>query len=248
MPRERSKEQILTELDHLESELKIAYQTGESEHPIIKPFISVVHTYNIDLEYPLDLIKGVKMDTEKKRYNNFDELYLFAYRVAGVVGLMMTPMLGYKDPEAMVYAEKLGIAMQLTNILRDIKEDKEMDRIYLPLDEIYQYNLRPESFFKEHFSADFKKFMKFQIDRAHKYYDEADKGIKLLDKDAQFSIMSASKIYRGILRKIEAQEMNPFLGRVFVSQLKKIGILIHQLLRTRLFPKQKYPLALEPGN
>ena len=151
-PRERSNKELSRELRFLEAELKTAYRTGESEHPVIGPFISVAKHYQIPKDYPLDLIKGVNMDTSISRYETFDDLYLFCYRVAGVVGLMMTPVLGYKNPEAMVYAEKLGVAMQLTNILRDIREDKEMDRIYLPQEEIRKFGIDIDHFFEEKMS------------------------------------------------------------------------------------------------
>jgi phytoene synthase len=236
-PRERSKKEIVRELKYLVGELKTAYRTGESEHPIVGPFISVATKYGISQEYPLDLIKGVQMDTDLNRYETFQNLYLFAYRVAGVVGLMMTPLLGYKNPEAMKYAENLGVAMQLTNILRDVKEDKDMDRIYLPLEEVRMFGVTEDDFFKENFTDNFKRLMKYQIDRAHGYYEEADKGIKMLDRDAQFAIYSASKIYRGILKKIELQNYDPFQGRVFVPQSKKFQILIGEAVRTRLLPQ-----------
>jgi phytoene synthase len=236
IPRDRTKNELSRELRFLENELKTAYRTGESEHPVIGPFISVAKHYEIAKEYPLDLIKGVRMDTSISRYETFDDLYLFCYRVAGVVGLMMTQVLGYNNPEAMIYAEKLGVAMQLTNILRDIREDKEMDRIYLPQEEIKQFGIDIDHFFEEKMSDNFQKLMKFQIDRAQQYYNEADFGIKMLDRDAQFAIYSASKIYRGILRKIELQDYNPFKGRVYVPQAKKVQILISEVLRTRLFP------------
>jgi phytoene synthase len=240
-PRARSEKEIVRELKFLKDELKTAYRTGESEHPIVGPFISVAQKYDISQKYPLELIKGVQMDTNLNRYESFDDLHLFAYRVAGVVGLMMTPLLGYKNPDAMKYAENLGIAMQLTNILRDVKEDKDMDRIYLPLEEIRMFGLQENDFFEENMSESFKNLMKYQVDRAHQYYDEADKGIKMLDRDAQFAIYSASKIYRGILKKIEIQNYNPFQGRVFVPQSKKVQILIGEAVRTRLLPQTVSP-------
>jgi len=225
-PRERSDGELQHELKYLEHEIRIAYRTGESEHPIIGPYIAVAKKYEIPIDYSSDLIEGVRMDTSIRRYETFDDLYLFAYRVAGVVGLMMTPVLGYRDPAAMEFAEKLGVAMQLTNILRDIKEDKEMDRIYLPQDEIRSFGLDADHFFEEKMSENFRKLMKYQIDRAHQFYEEAERGIKMLDRDAQFAIYSASKIYRGILRKIEMRDYNPFLGRGYVPQFKKAQIVI----------------------
>ena len=233
VPRPRSEGEILGELDYLKNEIITSYRTGESEHPIIRPYITVAKHFQIPPEYALELIEGVKMDTHKNRYQNFDELYLFAYRVAGVVGLMMSPLLGYSDPSALLHAEKLGIALQLTNILRDVKEDKDMGRIYLPLSELKEYNLTEIDIFEERITPELRQFMKFQVDRAHQYYDEADKGIKMLDRNAQFAIYSASKIYRGILKIIELRDYNPFLGRVFVPQRKKIRIVATEVIRTR---------------
>jgi len=233
-PRNRSKSELIEEVDYLGRELKIAYNRGESEHPVLKPFIFVALKHQIPVEYPLELLEGVKMDLVKNRYQSFDELYLFAYRVAGVVGLMMTHILGFSSTVALVYAEKLGIAMQLTNILRDIKEDKTMDRIYLPLDEIHQFGLSEKDFIDENMNDAMFQFIRFQVDRAHQYYQEAHDGIKMLSQDSQFAIYSASKIYQGILFKIEARHFNPFLGRVFVRQSKKLGILLNEIVKTRV--------------
>jgi phytoene synthase len=233
-PRSRSKKELVTELNAIAQELKLAYKKGESEHPVLKSFIYVATRYQIPMQYPLELLEGVKMDIYKNRYHNFDELYLFAYRVAGVVGIMMTYVLGYKDPSAFAYAEKLGVAMQLTNILRDIQEDKNLGRIYLPRDEIQRFDLHEEDFFSENITEKFRKFMLFQVNRAQQYYHEANIGIKMLTENTQFAIYAASKIYQGILLKIESRNFNPFLGRVFVSQGKKILILLGEIFRTRL--------------
>ncbi len=232
-PRKRSVEELLWETDYLEQELRLAYRSGESEHPIVGPFISVARQTGIPLKYPLELLNGVKMDLTNTRYQTFDGIYLFAYRVAGVVGLMMNHVLGYKDERAFEYAEKLGVAMQLTNILRDVKEDAAMGRIYLPQTELAKFNVREEDVLQERMTTQFRELMKFQIQRAHRYYQEAEPGIWRLQTESQFAIYAASKIYRGILYKIEAQDYNPFSGRVFVPQAKKIGILLQELLRTR---------------
>lgn len=234
-PRKRSVEELVDEVNYIERELKRAYKNGESEHPVLKPFIIVAKTYDIPMEYPLDLMEGVKMDLQIKRYETFDDLYLFAYRVAGVVGLMMTHILGYKTEEAFQYAEKLGIAMQLTNILRDVQEDKNMNRIYIPQEDIRRFNLKEEDIFSENMDEKFEKLMKFEVDRAHKYYEEANSGIEMLDDKTQFAIFSASRIYRGILYKIELRNYNPFLGRVWVTQAKKFSILISEIMKTRVF-------------
>jgi phytoene synthase len=232
--RQRSSREVLQELDHLARELEIAYRSGESEHPIIKPFILVAKKYEIPIEYPMELLDGVKMDMLYKRYDTFDDLYIFCYRVAGVVGLMMTHILGYRSRKAFEYAEKLGIAMQLTNILRDIKEDKDMGRIYIPQEELNNFNCSDNNVLEERFTAGCKELMVFQIERAKKYYTDAQPGIKLLATDSQFAIQSASKIYRGILHKIESRDYDPFQGRVFVPQRNKIRILASEVVRTKL--------------
>ena len=233
-PRDRSEFEILQEINYFENELHIAYRKGESEHPVIRSFILVAKKYNIPIEYPLDLIEGVKMDMGLIRYKTFDDLYLFCYRVASVVGLMMTHVMGYRDKAAFKYAEKLGIAMQLTNILRDIKEDKDNDRIYLPHDELEKFGISDWHIFNEKFTTKFKDMMQFQVKRAAQYYEEAYPGIEMLSRDSQFAIYSASKIYRGILGKVEAQNYNPFSGRVFVPKSKKLAILFKELFRTKI--------------
>lgn len=240
IPRERSPEELVEEADMLRREIEIAYRTGESEHPIVRPFIIVAHRFEIPMHYPLELLKGVQMDISMNRYDTFDDLYLFCYRVAGVVGLMMTHILGYKDKAAFQHAEELGIAMQLTNILRDVKEDKDMGRIYVPQEDLLRYGVSEQDIYEESMTPKMLRLMKFQVERAHDYYERANVGIPMLERKSQFAIFSASKIYRSILTKLEAREYNPFLGRVFLPQINKVGILLHEIVRTRLpeFPER----------
>jgi phytoene synthase len=233
-PRERSVEELCMETDHFAEEIKTAYKYGESEHPVLKSFIQVAVKHEIPIKYALELLEGVKMDLTYKRYENFKDLYQFCYRVAGVVGVMMSHILGYKSNDALCYAEHLGAAMQLTNILRDVKEDKDMGRIYLPLEELKKFNLDYDDILNEVFDERMHKFMKYQVDRAKKYYSEANEGIELLTPNTQFAISSASRIYRGILLKIEARNYNPFEGRVFVKISEKFSILIKEIFKTRI--------------
>ena len=239
IPRQRTEREILREIQSVGEELQIAYDTGESEHPVIRAFILVAKSYGIPIAYPLDLLKGVAMDIQRTRYKTFDDLSLFCYRVAAVVGLMMMYVLGYKDDRAFDYAKQLGIAMQLTNILRDIKEDKEMGRIYLPQTDLVQFGVSERHIFDEIMTPQLRALMKFQVERADRYYAEAIPGISLLNTDSQYAIYSAAKIYRGILRKIEARDYNPFLGRVFVPSIEKMGILLHEGLRTKVLSVQE---------
>ncbi len=243
-PRQRSVEELSREISYLSEELSVAYRTGESEHPVLQPFIIVAREYEIPEQYPQELLQGIEMDLRLSRYETFDDLYLFAYRVAGVVGIMMTYVLGYQSEEAFAYAEKLGIAMQLTNILRDVKEDVGRGRIYLPQDELGRFNLRDHHVQAGTMSDAMQDLMTFQVSRAHRYYDEAQPGIQLLEKNAQFAIYAASKIYRGILAKIEARGYNPFLERVYVPKTEKLQILLGEILRTRLSFRQEQMVSV----
>ncbi len=238
-PRQRTADEILRELQFLREELRLAYDTGESEHPVIRAFILVANPYQIPIEYPLELLKGVAMDIQQQRYKTFNELSVFCYRVASVVGLMMTHVLGYQDKRVFNYAKQLGFAMQLTNILRDIREDKELGRIYLPQTELARFAVREEDILEEKMTPQLKAFMKFQIERADRYYAQATPGISLLKPESQYAIYSAVKIYRGILRKLEERDYNPFVSRVFVSVTEKIGILVQERIRTKVLSVQE---------
>ena len=238
-PRQRTETEMLNEIQRLTEELQIAYNTGESQHPVIRPFILVAKPYDIPIEYPLDLLKGVAMDIQQTRYKTFDELSLFCYRVAAVVGIMMTYVLGYKDERVFDHAKQLGIAMQLTNILRDVKEDKEIGRLYIPQTDLALFGVTEQDIFNERMTPQFKALMQFQVERADFFYAEAIPGISLLKTESQYAIYSAAKIYRGILRKIEARDYNPFLSRVFVPSTQKIKILLHERLRTKVLSAQE---------
>jgi len=232
-PRNRFKEELIQEIHSLEKELQIAYRSGESEHPVLCSFIQTVRDYQIPIKHPLELCKGILMDVDHQHYPNFQDLYLFCHRVAGVVGLMMTHVLGYTSDKAFDYAVKLGIAMQLTNILRDIQEDKNNGRIYLPLDEMEQFNVPKSDILQENVTPELKKLIQFSVDRAHRYYQEANPGIEMLIPSCRFAIYSASDIYRNILHEIESNDYNPFLGRVYITQVKKTRIILSNYFREK---------------
>ena len=246
-PRQRTETEILREIQRLTEELQVAYNTGESQDPIIRAFILVAKAYDIPIAYPLDLLNGVAMDVEQTRYKTFDELSLFCYRVAAVVGLMMTHVLGYKDERAFSYAKQLGIAMQLTNILRDVKEDKQMGRLYIPQADLAAFGVTAQDIFNEKMTPQLRALMKFQVERAHQHYTEAIPGISLLKTESQYAIYSAARIYRGILRKIEDRDYNPFLSRVFVSSTQKVGILLHEQIRTKFLSAQEKLFPVHSG-
>ncbi|MBX3043958.1 MAG: phytoene/squalene synthase family protein [Candidatus Kapabacteria bacterium] len=230
-PRKRSNDELITELNELRRELDTAYKYRESEHPALKAFIATAKVFGIPKSYADDLLNGVEMDLTISEYQTFDELYVFCYRVASTVGLMMTYVLGFEGGQTTLnYAEKLGIAMQLTNILRDVADDTKLGRLYLPKADLIKFGVDTQSIINEDFTPELKIMMKFQVDRALKYYNESQIGISMLDKESRFAIQSASKIYGEILNKIIQNDYNPFLGRVYVTHNRKIQILFSELI------------------
>lgn len=211
-------------------ELNNAYKYGESEHPALKAFIAVANEFDIPKDFSEELLNGVEMDLSISSYNDFDSLYLFCYRVASTVGIMMTYVLGFHGGKTTLeYAEKLGIAMQLTNILRDVGEDAKLGRIYIPMDELDRFNVSVKDISNSVYNSQVRELMKFQVSRALKYYMDAQPGIGMLDKESQFTIKAASKIYGELLQKIEQNNYNPFLGRVYVTHNRKIQILLSEI-------------------
>ncbi len=192
---------------------------------ILRAFADILKRYDISIELPLLLMDGVKQDLSKTRYENFDELYDYSYKVASVVGLMTSEVFGYTDPKALEHATDLGIAMQLTNILRDIGEDLGRGRIYLPQDELKLFGLSDEDLEKGDVTEKFIELMEFQIRRARKYYESADKGIPMLDKDSRLPVYLARYNYSRILDKIEENQYNVFDQRAYLNSTEKLSIL-----------------------
>jgi 15-cis-phytoene synthase len=190
-----------------------------------RAFRETVARYSIPKEYFLDLLRGVEMDLTKKRYGTFTELHEYCYCVASVVGLMMTRVFGAAEPSALSYASDLGTAMQLTNILRDVREDFAMGRIYIPADELRAFGCTEDDLAANHCSPQFRKLMIFQIARARWYYARAHRGIPLLTDDgSRFCARLMSDIYSTILDRIEEYNYDVFSTRVFVPFSQKLRI------------------------
>ena len=185
----------------------------------------LLQNYKIPKNLPLELVEGVLMDTKIKRYETFDELYVYCYRVASTVGLMSSEILGYSDKIALEYAEALGIAMQLTNILRDVREDAAIGRIYLPQEDLRRFEISEEQIFVNKFDGNFREMMKFQIARARDFYAKGEKGIALLEKDTRFTVLLASRIYARILDEIERQNFDIFIKRAHTTTAQKLSML-----------------------
>lgn len=217
--------EIYERLDQFKINLINSYRGINQNDPILVAFSDTLQRYNISLELPLLLLEGVKMDLQKTRYQSFDELYDYSYKVASVVGLMTSEIFGYTDIKALDYAVDLGIAMQLTNILRDVGEDLRKDRIYLPADELRDFGVRHDSFLNKEQTPEFRAFMKYQIERARRYYSEADKGISMLERDSRLPVLLAKENYSRILYKIEENNYNVFHERAYLNSAEKLSIL-----------------------
>lgn len=212
-------------LSYWKSCLEKTYSGHTCSDLILTAFGDILNRYHIPIEYPLLLMDGVKMDLVKDRYQTFEEVYDYSYKVASIVGLMTSEVFGYKDESAIPHAVDLGIAMQLTNILRDIGEDLERGRIYLPQEELKQFGVTEEDLFSKRITPEFKELMKFQIERARSYYDSADLGIPMLEKDSQLPVYLARYNYSRILDKIEDNNYDVFDQRAYLNSTEKLLIL-----------------------
>lgn len=218
-------DEVDEKLDQFKQSLIDVYDGKLVDDPILTAFSNTLRRYDISIELPFELMDGVKTDLVKNRFQNFDEVYDYSYKVASVVGLMTSEVFGYTDPKALDYAIDLGIAMQLTNILRDVGEDLRRNRIYLPQDELRKFGVTEEELFAHIKSERFVNLMKFQIERARKYYSKADIGIPMLSGDSNLPVYLARHNYSRILDKIEENDYEVFSKRAYLSYPEKLSIL-----------------------
>jgi 15-cis-phytoene synthase len=196
--------------------------------------VDAIEHFPMDIQPFRDMIAGQRMDLHRNRYQTFEELQLYCYRVAGTVGLMSNAVLGIGNKQSSVPWEKegsiyvpteeavaLGIAMQLTNILRDVGEDLQRDRIYLPLEDLHAFNYSEQDLLKGVIDERWQAIMKFQIQRAREYYCQAEQGIRYLIRDSRLPVWTSLMLYQGILDSIERNQYDVFRQRAFVPSYKK---------------------------
>jgi len=189
--------------------------------------------YGIALRYARQLLDGVARDLRQCRYGTFEELATYAYGVASTVGLMSMTITGFSGPEAIPYAVKLGIALQMTNILRDVGEDWRAGRVYLPQVELAAFGLREDDLAAGKVDERWRAFMRFQIRRNRRLYEEAWPGVALLNKDGRLAIAAAARLYRAILDEVEAHDYDVFRRRAHTGRARKLVELAHAWLYTR---------------
>ncbi|HSM72534.1 MAG TPA: phytoene/squalene synthase family protein [Anaerolineales bacterium] len=193
------------------------------ENLVAAAWADTIARYHIPRHYALQLIDGVNRDITQSRYQTFEELATYCYGVASTVGLMSMHIVGFRNNDAIPYAIKLGVALQMTNILRDVGEDFHNGRLYLPREELAFYGIREQDIADGIVTENWRQFMKFQIERTRQLYDESWQGVKMLDREGQLAIGAASVFYRGILGEIEKNDYDVFTLRANLSTIGKIS-------------------------
>ncbi|MEY4928302.1 MAG: hypothetical protein RL279_41 [Pseudomonadota bacterium] len=211
-----------TKLNWWRSEIERLYQ-NQPQHPVSKALLQAIHTYQLDAEHFMEIIDGMEMDLNFNRYQDFKQLQLYCYRVASVVGLLSAQIFGFKNRKTLKFAHDLGMAFQLTNIIRDVGEDARRNRIYLPLDELAKFGVSEDDLLASRESIAVKRLLDFQIERAESYYDKALGTLTAEDhKNQRVSLMMAS-IYRTLLREIGSSGAEKVLNaRISLGALRKM--------------------------
>lgn len=211
-------------LDDWRDALQRLYQRGGcGDDPIQLAWSDMLAHYSIPLAPVLELLDGVEMDMTTNRYQTFDELYLYCYRVAGTVGLLTSSIFGYEDESALQHAVELGVAMQLINILRDIGEDAQRNRIYLPLNEMSRFGYTEDDLMRGTINETFRDLLRFQMARADSYYQRSQPGIMLLSADCRLAVRLSGTLYRLILDRIHLNNYNVFTKRASVPLKTKLA-------------------------
>jgi len=195
-------------------------------NPILIAWRHTLSRYRIPLGYMFQLLDTLEEDLTSRRYATFDSLANYCYGVASTVGLMSMYIIGFRNREAVEYAVRLGIALQLTNILRDVGEDWRYGRRYLPLNEVNMFGLSESDLAIGCGSARWRDFMRFQIERTRSLYAKALPGLALLDRDGQFAVAAAAELYRAILDEIEAHDYDVFRRRAHTRYTRKLLALV----------------------
>ena len=204
-----------------------------ADDPVAVAWADTRRTFGIPQRYAEQLIDGVARDLYQTRYETFEDLATYSYGVASTVGLMSMHIIGFAGSEAIPYAIKLGVALQTTNILRDVGEDWRMGRIYLPLEDLERFHLTEEDVAAGRVDNRWRAFMRFQIERNRQLYEEARPGIKMLEADGRFATAAAADIYGAILADIEAHDYDVFRRRAYVGSGRKLRMLPRIWWRSR---------------
>ncbi len=198
--------------------------TGKPEHPVTQALVPVIAEFAVPQEQLLEIIDGMEMDLQQSRYLDFKALSLYCYRVASVVGLLAAEIFGYQDRKTLKYAHDLGMAFQLTNIIRDVGEDARRGRVYLPMDELKRFEVPVADILNARHSNNFRKLMEFQIERAEQYYAQAMNTLPAVDRKTQRPGLVMAAIYRTLLEEIKNDGCLVLNQRTSLTPIRKLWI------------------------
>lgn len=204
---------------------------GKPEHPVTQALQGVLPGFNLPQEQLLEIIDGMEMDLTQTRYLDFKGLSLYCYRVASVVGLLAAEIFGYTDRRTQKYAHDLGMAFQLTNIIRDVGEDARRGRIYLPIDELQQFDVKAADILNARYSDNFRRLMEFQIGRAEQYYAQAFAELAESDRRSQRPGLVMAAIYRALLDEIRHDGCQVLTQRTSLTPLRKLWLAVKTWVR-----------------
>jgi len=220
-------------LNEWKNEVTKAFES-KTDYLLLKDLNNITNKFKIPEQPFFDLIKGMELDLIQNRYKTFEDLYKYCYYAASTVGLMTIGIFGYKNEKTIDFAINLGIAFQLTNILRDIYKDSLVDRIYLPLDDLSKFNYSESELKEKVVNENFKSLMKFEIARANEYYWKAKNELMKEDERNMVPALIMEKTYSRILKKIEDIDYDVFSKPVRIPGIKKLLIAISVLLKYKI--------------
>jgi phytoene synthase len=200
------------------------------DHPLWPAFADAVARYRIPRQYFHEMIAGVRSDLEPRAVQTFDELYRYCYQVASVVGLTVIHVFGFESPEALTLAEKCGVAFQLTNILRDVREDAENGRIYLPAEDLARFDVRPADLRGAAVTPGLRRLLEFEARRARGYYRESAPLVEMVDRESRASLRALIAIYSRLLDRIVEADYEVLARRMRVPTWEKLWLLARHSL------------------
>lgn len=197
---------------------------GSPRHPVTRALLPFLQTYSVSQQKLLEIIDGMEMDLRQSRYLDWPALETYCYRVAGVVGLLAAGIFGYRDERTLEYARKLGIAFQLTNIIRDVGEDARKNRVYVPMEDLRRFGVPASDILQAKDTPAFRELMRFEAQRARAYYGEAMAALPAIDRRAQRPGLVMAAIYRALLQEIERDDFRVLSQRTSLTPLRKFWI------------------------
>jgi len=197
---------------------------GSPSHPVAQALTSVVRDYALERDRLMDVLEGMRMDLDYNRYPDFATLEVYCHRVAGVVGMLSAGIFGWSDSRTLEYARTLGIAFQLTNIIRDVGEDVRRNRVYIPLDDLHRFELTTDDLILLREDDRFSRLMAFQIARAREYYSRALALLPAVDRHAQRPGLAMAAIYRALLDEIASLEGKVLNQRIALTPMRKLWL------------------------